>query len=89
MALMKIEPTHARVAWDSRRARPARIVAGGRRLQVLALTGRRDELAAFPADRGPRVTYVLDTDGGEVALVFDARQRAWYIEAVERLDAAA
>lgn len=89
MALTRIEPTPARVAWDARRARPVRIVAGTRRIRVLGVNGQRDELAAFRADRGPRITYHLATDAGEIALVFDARRRAWYIEAVEELAAAA
>ena len=89
MALVKIPPTRARVAWDARRARPARIVAGGRRLEVSALRGRRDEVSAFPAERGPRVTYLLGTDAGDVSLVFDPRRRAWYLDAVESIEPAA
>lgn len=89
MALVNIPPTRVRVAWDGRRARPARIIAHGRRLEVVGLRGRRDELSAFRPERGPRVTYLLDTSGGDISLVFDARRRAWYIEAVESLERAA
>ena len=44
----------------------------------------RDERSAYPADRGPRVTFVLRTDdGGRASVVFDGRRRRWYLEAVE------
>ena len=84
---MGLEPTRqpvARVKWDRRTQRPTRIVAGGGSLRVVGLTGRRDELAAFPAERGPRVTYLVDTDRGRAALVFDARRRAWFLEEVAK-----
>jgi leucyl-tRNA synthetase len=44
-----------------------------------------DERSAYPADRGPRVTYVLRIeDGGRASVVFDGRLRRWFLEAVER-----
>jgi len=89
MALTRIEPRQARVVWDARRASPVRIVSGTRRIRVLSVTGQRDELAAFRADRGPRITYHVATDAGDMALVFDARRRTWYIEAVEEVTLAA
>ncbi len=78
-----------RVAWDARRERPAAIVAGGRRLVVRQLVGRRDELAAFPAGRGPRVTYVLATDAGTVRVVYDPRRRSWQADLATPLAVAA
>lgn len=89
MALTNIEPTQARVLWDARRGHPTRIVAGARRMRVLQVRGQRDELAAFRADVGPRITYHLMTDVGEVALVFDARRRTWHIEAIDEVVLAA
>ncbi|MFN2484462.1 MAG: hypothetical protein ABR509_05925 [Candidatus Limnocylindria bacterium] len=71
----------ARVTWDARRDRPATVVAAGRRLSVTRLIARREELAAFPATRGPRVTYLVTTNAGDVRLVFDVRRRAWHVEA--------
>ena len=75
-------PAHiqARVTWDARRDRPASVVAAGRRFAVTGLVAHREEIAAFPASRGPRVTYLLSTDGGDIHLVFDVRLRHWYIE---------
>jgi hypothetical protein len=45
----------------------------------------RDERSAYPADRGPRVTFVLRIDdGGRASVVFDGRRRRWYLEALEQ-----
>lgn len=85
MALTKITPVEARVSWDRRRARPSRVRWSGRQLGVTALDGVRDERSAYPAERGPRVTYLLRTDdGGQASLVFDGRRRRWYVEAIDR-----
>ena len=83
MALVKITPLEARVRWDRRRARPTSIRIGNRQLTVTALDAVRDETAAYPAHRGPRTTYLLETDGGQASLVFDARRRRWYVEALD------
>lgn len=84
MALVKINPTAARVRWDRQANRPSRIQLADRDLTVTNLTARRDEMAAFPADRGPRVIYLVETaDGGRASLVFDGRRRRWFVEALE------
>ncbi len=84
MALVSIPPTAARVTWDRRRARPASVTWDGRRVRVVALAARREELAAFPIGHGPRVTYLVETDGaGRASLVFDARAGRWYLDALE------
>lgn len=84
MALTKIEPAEAKVRWDRHANRPARIRLADRDLTVTNLAARRDEVAAFPADRGPRVIYLVDTDdGGRASLVFDGRRRRWFVEALE------
>lgn len=56
---------------------------GGRQLLVTGIDSVRDETSAYPVDRGPRVTFLLETDGGQAALVFDGRRRRWYVEALE------
>jgi hypothetical protein len=83
MALTKITPTPARVQWDRRQARPATVRVAGRQLTVTALDAMRDETAAYPADRGPRVTYLVETDGGQASLVFDGRRRRWFVDALD------
>ena len=84
MALTKITPVPARVRWDRRHARPLSIQMGDRQLTVRGLEAVRDETAAYPAERGPRITFLLETDRGQASLVFDGRQRRWYVEAVDR-----
>lgn len=84
MGLSRTDSTAARVQWDRRTQRPARIIAGGERINVVGLAGRRDEISAFRADRGPRVTYLLETDRGNASLVFDARRRSWHLEDLPR-----
>ncbi|HTE65107.1 MAG TPA: hypothetical protein VK736_02480 [Candidatus Binatia bacterium] len=83
MALVKISPVEARVRWDRRQARPTSVQIGDRRLTVTALDAVRDETAAYPADRGPRTTYLVETDSGQASLVFDGRRRRWYVEALD------
>ena len=83
MALTKIMPTEARVHWDRHQARPSTVRVAGRQLTVTALDAIRDERAAYPADRGPRITYLVETDGGQASLVFDGRRRRWFVDALD------
>lgn len=83
MALVKINPVQARVRWDRGTARPTHIRLGDRELAVTSLKAIRDEMAAYPAERGPRVTYLVDTERGEASLVFDGRRRRWFLEAID------
>jgi hypothetical protein len=43
----------------------------------------RDETAAYPADRGPRMTFLVETDAGQASLVFDSRRRRWFVDALD------
>ena len=83
MALTKITPVPARVRWDRRHARPLSVQMGDRQLTVRGLEAVRDETAAYPAERGPRITFLLETDGGQASLVFDGRDRRWFVEALD------
>lgn len=84
MALVQISPIEAQVRWDRIAHRPADISWAGRHLRVVQLDAVRDERAAYPAGRGPRVTFLLRTaDGGRASVSFDGRRRRWYVEAVE------
>lgn len=83
MALVKITPVEARVRWDRLHARPVAVRIGDRQLAVTGLEAIRDETAAYPADRGPRITYLLETDAGQASLVYDGRRRRWYVEALD------
>lgn len=83
MALTKITPTEARVHWDRRQSRPSTVLVAGRQLTVTALEAIRDETAAYPAERGPRITYLVETDGGQASLVFDGWRRRWFVDALD------
>jgi hypothetical protein len=85
VALVQIPPVEASVRWDRTADRPSSVRWGGGTLRVIDLDAVRDERSAYPADRGPRVTYLLRTaGGGRASLVFDGRRRRWYVEAIER-----
>jgi hypothetical protein len=83
MALTKITPTPARVQWDRRSGRPSIVKVAGRQLTVTGLDMMRDETAAYPVDRGPRITYLVETDAGQASLVFDGRRRRWFVDAID------
>jgi hypothetical protein len=83
MALTKITPTPARVQWDRQYGRPSTVRVGGRQLTVTRLDVMRDETAAYPAVRGPRITYLVETDAGQASLVFDGRRRRWFVDAID------
>lgn len=84
MALTQIPPVQARVTWDRQHDRPARVQIGSRRLTVTGLGTVRDETSAFPASRGPRITFLVETDQGPASLVFDGRRRRWFVEALDQ-----
>jgi hypothetical protein len=86
MALVEIQPVEAQVRWDRHTNRPTEIRWAGRQLQVVALSSVRDERAAYPAARGPRVRLLLETrGGGHAALVYDGRQGRWFVEALDEV----
>jgi len=83
MALVKIPPVEARVRWDRAAGRPAAVSWGTHHVRVTQLDTVRDERAAYPAERGPRLTLVVRTeDGGRASVAFDGRR--WFLEAVEQ-----
>ena len=84
MALVQISPIEAHVRWDRRADRPSEVRWNGHNLRVVNLDAVRDERSAYPAERGPRVTFVLRTeDGGRASVSFDGRRQRWFVEALE------
>ena len=57
---------------------------GDRQLTVRGLEAVRDETAAYPAERGPRITCWSRPMRGQASLVFDGRQRRWFVEALDQ-----
>jgi hypothetical protein len=83
MALMRITPIEAQVSWDAGRAAPREIRWSRYQLKVTGVTSIRDERAAYPADRGPRVTFLLETTGGQASIAFDGRRRRWFVDGLD------
>ena len=84
MALVSITPIAATVAWDARQLRPTRVRFGDRELKVSRLATIRDERAAYPAGSSPRLMLVVEVESGEsLELVFDARRRRWFVDALD------
>jgi hypothetical protein len=82
MALVQIPPIRARVRWDRDAGRPAAVAWQGQHHRVIQLDAVRDERAAYPAERGPRLTFVVRTeDGGRASIAFDGQR--WLLEALE------
>jgi hypothetical protein len=84
MALVQIPPVEAQVRWDHHAHRPTDIRWDGQHRRVIELDAVRDERSAYPAERGPRITFLLRTeDGGRASVAFDGRRGRWFLEAVE------
>jgi hypothetical protein len=83
MALTKIAPIPARVRWDRTANRPSLVTWGANRLEVTGLSRIRDERHAYRSGNTPRLTLTVEAQQGQALLVFDARQRRWYVEALD------
>jgi hypothetical protein len=86
MALVSITPVAASVAFDHGGTRPDRIRFADREVRVVRVSALRDERAAYPAGRSPRLTVQVEIETGEaLELVFDARLRRWFVDALDPL----
>lgn len=83
MALTRIGPIEAHVSWDVGRSAPREIRWSRHHLTVTGVTSIRDERAAYPAERGPRVTFLLETTAGQASVAFDGRRRRWFVEGLD------
>ena len=84
MALTSITPVPASVHFDAGQRVPQRIRFADRDLRVVRVDAVRDERAAYPAGSAPRLTVVVAVESGEsLELVFDARSRRWFIDALD------
>jgi len=77
-------PTPALVHWDHTADRPTRVRWGGHAVRVTRLASVRDERHAYLAERGPRLTMVVETSSGAATLVFDAAAGRWYVEGADQ-----
>jgi hypothetical protein len=84
VALTSITPVAASVRFDSTQSLPRWVRYADRDLRVVRVDAVRDERAAYPAGRSPRLTVVVEVDTGEsLELVFDARSRRWFVDALD------
>lgn len=82
MALVNIPPTPVRIRWDRSNDRPTELSWPGHRLRITGLDTVRDERAAYPVGRGPRLTLIVrGTDGTRASVAFDGRR--WTVEALD------
>ncbi len=74
----------ARVLWDRATDQPSLVRWGGHMIRVTRLASVRDERHAYPNERGPRLTMVVETPTGSATLVFDASAKRWYVQTVDQ-----
>jgi len=81
--MVRTKPTEVdvRVGWLD--GRPRSVVLQHQRVPVLSISQVRDELAAYPADRGPRRIFDVRTPQARVRLSFERQRRRWFMEALE------
>jgi len=53
------------------------------RVPVIEIANVRDELAAYPIERGPRRIYEVRTPDATLRLSFEKRRRRWVLEGLE------
>ena len=83
MAMVRTKPTEVEVHVGWLDGRPRSVVLEDQRVPVLSISQIRDELAAYPADRGPRRIFDVRTPQARVRLSFERRGRRWFMEALE------
>ena len=53
------------------------------RVPVIEIANVRDELAAYPVERGPRRIFEVRTPDARLRLSFEKRRRRWFLEGLE------
>ena len=83
MAIVRMEPQQVKVQVGWLDGRPRSIVLADRRVPVVSIAQVRDELAAYPIERGPRRIYDVQTPGAKLRVSFERRRKRWMLEALE------
>jgi hypothetical protein len=83
MKMVVVRPTEVQVKCGWLDGRPRSVVLDDRQLPVLSIAQVRDELAAYPADKGPRRIFDVRTPQARVRLSFERRRRRWLLEGLE------
>lgn len=83
METPKPTPIEVRVRCGWIDGRPRSVLMEHEQVPVIGIDQVRDELAAYPADRGPRRIYDVRTPSARLRLTFERRRRRWLVEGLE------
>jgi hypothetical protein len=83
MAIVSVTPTPVRVSCGWLDGRPRSIRVADEDVPVTNIDHVRDELAAYPVDRGPRRIFEVRTPDARLRLTFEHRRRRWLVEGLE------
>ena len=83
MAIVRVTPTEVDVATGLFDGRPRFIRVARERVPVIEIANVRDELAAYPVERGPRRIFEVRTPDARLRLAFERRRRRWLLEGLD------
>ena len=83
MAIVRVTPTQVDVSCGMFDGRPRSIRLAHERVPVIEIGQVRDELAAYPVDRGPRRIFDVRTPDAWLRLAFEKRGRRWLLEGLD------
>lgn len=83
MAIVRITPTEVQVRCGWMDGRPRSIRVADEDVPVVHIDQIRDELAAYPVERGPRRIFDVRTPEAKLRLAFEHRRRRWLLEGLE------
>jgi hypothetical protein len=83
MAIVRVTPTEVEVSCGLFDGRPRAIRVASEKVPVIEIAQVRDELAAYPVDRGPRRIFDVRTPDARLRLAYESRRRRWLLEGLE------
>ncbi|MEX2546792.1 MAG: hypothetical protein WD830_03275 [Chloroflexota bacterium] len=83
MAIVRVTPTQVDVSTGLFDGRPRSIRFAHERVPVIEIANVRDELAAYPVERGPRRIFEVRTPDARLRLAYERRGRRWLLEGFE------
>lgn len=83
MAIVRVTPTQVEVSCGFFDGRPRHIRIARERVPVIEIAQVRDELAAYPVERGPRRIFDVLTPDTRLRLAFEKRRRRWLLEGLD------
>jgi hypothetical protein len=83
MAIVRVTPTQVDVRCGLFDGRPRAIKVARERVPVIQIKQVRDELAAYPAERGPRRIFEVVTPDARLRLAYERNRRRWLLEGLE------